>query len=452
MRKIVQFAIIYMSVSNLTSYAQSNIVSLAKDTLKIHSTHRNSFEKKQAVEQFADIKEFIQSDLLSGNPSARVDIFLLLDGLIENNLLSLQSYLATADNRVFSKEFAGNINYAYAEKLAYALKENKNLLKTEYVYDTDNTHGSCENYINGFKINQNSSFFGPAGLPYYVATYCSDKTYAIQKIKGEPAQARFNIHFSNYKTLDSNKFLSTPNTIPLSVPDKDLNSMDAYSPLQPLKESLQKESLPELSQNNSQNDLSFSTQTSSNSKESLQSIAPNFSISTAIGYSHNSGSLTTKSISNFNQSSGTIITSNTSIEFKKWFVEFDAAPIQQKVSETKQNIYTNGQGQALIDTKVSHLTQNGFFIRTLLGYHENVYEFNSKTSLSISPILSLTTIQTQGVSPYSNHFLGLGALSQIEYTITNQWNASLGVTLLAEKDADSIALATGTQLGLGLNW
>ncbi|MES2615692.1 MAG: hypothetical protein V4591_09780, partial [Bdellovibrionota bacterium] len=164
------------------AHASDDIITLAKQTLKLNETSNDYFVKKEVYEKFSDIKEFIQTELKNGNKSARVDVFLLLDGLVQNNLSSLQSFLATGHNDIFHKEFSEYITYDYAEKLAYALKENKRLLTTEYIVDNSIRKGKCVNYVNGYKINNNISFLAPAGLPYYVSSYCNDNTFAVLKI------------------------------------------------------------------------------------------------------------------------------------------------------------------------------------------------------------------------------------------------------------------------------
>jgi hypothetical protein len=192
---------LFLIMATWPIYAANDIVELAKEALSLNGDATDYENKKDVTEKFADIKEFIQQDFKNGNAKARVDIFLLLDGLIQNNLSSLQSLLATNNNDIFAQEFGDSINYNSAEKLAYALKENKLLLTTEYVIDTQAAQGHCESYVNGTKIKNNNSFFAPSGLPYYVASYCDNNTFSVAKIQSESAQPKYTVRMGDFEPI-----------------------------------------------------------------------------------------------------------------------------------------------------------------------------------------------------------------------------------------------------------
>lgn len=344
-------------IYNDTLKKSDELVSLAKETLKLNADENDYFTRKEALEKFADIKDNIQTALKNGNKEARVDIFLLLDGLVQNNLSSLQSFLATSNYDNYSKEFSQSISYEYAEKIAYALKENKHLLTTEYIISNPSHKGKCTNYVNGFPIKNNISFMAPAGLTYYVASYCDDNTFSLNKIQAENAQAKYEIHFASYQEI------SRPMDI---LTDTQKSKMTGAERLEKSADNYDK--------NN------------------------NYLISSGVGYNYFSGKTKDESIYTSGLNYGSIIYSTSYLKYKNFLIGIDLSATKKDAKKQENVTTTNGQNIKRTDTTQKTKVEEGIFIRPSVGINAQVYSFNQFNSFFVEPIASLMMIKTQSYS------------------------------------------------------
>ena len=301
MKYFILFLFLFVSFELDAEDNSDNIVTLAQDTLKLNESSMDYTNKKEVTEKYTDVKEFIQQDYKNGNKNARVDIFLLLDGLVQNNLSSLQSLLSTNNNDIFTKEFSENINYNYAEKLAYALKENKLLLTTEYDIETNSKNNHCVNYVNGNLIKNNNTFLAPSGLPYYIGSYCDDNTFSVIKIQSEPAQPKYVIKLNNYQPIQ----FSGKNLI---VESSKISSS--------------------VVQNKENSSKTIETQSK---MTHLTSQEQEIQFSSRFGYNYFSGYTQDQKISNGNLTYGSIIYTKLMAKFNRYFFSLSFAPLNKDV-------------------------------------------------------------------------------------------------------------------------
>jgi hypothetical protein len=408
------------------SYASEDIVGLAKKALVLNETSNDYAVKKEVAEKFSDIKEYIQSDLKNGNRNVRVDIYLLLDGLIQNNLLSLQSFLATNKNDVFTKEFSDNITYDYAEKLAYALKENKRLLTTEYIIEDTRQKTKCVNYVNGYKLSNNKSFIAPAGLPYYVATYCMDNTFAVAKVQSENAQPKYVISLSDFQE----------NTY-VSLPEKEAPVLDQVAPSKP----------------HANSQTVIVTPSVVEEKSFMEQSQRKFIVSSGVGINSFFGNTKNENISTMDLDCGTIIYSTSGIQYDIYYFSFDFAPISRATKTVHRDIVktssnSTGDGPTTITTKVTTtykpVTQDGYFIRPNFGANVPVYSFQESVIFSLAGFANLTILQTSGENPYSSVSPGLGIMPNISVDMGHNFLFNLGLQA-------GVDFPAGAQFEIGAN-
>lgn len=169
----------------------------------------------QLAYEMAQLQHDVQESLKSGDPEARVDLFLWLDGLVWNHLTSLQAILALAPQPIqptAQKDFLQNLGAKDKEKIIYAQQENQHLPQVTYSLKDTHLQSACLLVVNGFSFGHGRVFTAPAGLPYYVGVYCPN-TYAVQKIQSAPAQEFFSIGFTTFQPYPK-IHTKTPNQSP----------------------------------------------------------------------------------------------------------------------------------------------------------------------------------------------------------------------------------------------
>lgn len=325
-RSFLYFVFIALSAWHLKIYAtpRENLIEEAKQIL---NTPPNEYHgKKELYDQLSHLKSQVQSDLKGGLQTASVDIYLLLDGLIDDNLKSLQSYLAFSTQEDLAKNFGSAITYSYAQKLASALKENRSTTQTQFNVHSIKEKEHCTLVINGKKQTLKNAFYGPAGIPFYVALYCKDGTFEAREVTSEPYQTRFTIRFENYEKIRSQEAL-----LALGIPNP--HPADQEQPCATCQKS-QKFELP-------------TTQSPTN-----------FALSTGVGIDAFEKTIEDENISNANLPYGFLLYSSSKLQSQFYSFTLDVAQINRDYVVQYQTAGT---------LEKTTETQQGLFLRPKLG-------------------------------------------------------------------------------------
>lgn len=166
--------------------------------LKANDNATDYSRKMYVYDMYGILKEQIKKNFLNGDEFAAVDIYLLLDGLVEDNTQSLQSLLATNDFEILSKDLSEALSYDDAQKLASALKQNKSAFQTEFSLTKKGWPQKCTFRVNGNVLKNGSTHFrAPSEIPIYVASYCENGIFEVKKIQSESFQQSKEIVFEN---------------------------------------------------------------------------------------------------------------------------------------------------------------------------------------------------------------------------------------------------------------
>ncbi len=373
----VLFLLISLFFFSYVFASEDNTLDLAKEILKLNQNSANYNTKKQVLEKFADLKEYVQTDLKNGNKLARVDIFLLLDGLVQDNIYSLQSYLATNNEELFANEFSDSINYDYAEKLSYALKENKHLLTTEYIVEEPKDFKNCKSYVNGTKITNNKTFYAPAGLPYYVASYCDGGKFALAKVHSETVQAKYVVHLSQYRKTyneEDNALKNDSNYI-----ESEINKINANDDIDSAIE-------------NYKNDISSNeTNNQQTNIQKDEDFGKLFLSGGGIYYDFYSGLVNKfELICPGSSSHGECLSYDLFLQKKYLVVGINYTPLKRVAQITSEiHVYKNDAGEEnIVDIPIFE-NQNGYLFRTYLGIKKEFLKENT-FSFSLFPFINNT--------------------------------------------------------------
>lgn len=304
---------------------------LIEDAKNILNTKPNEYNgKKELYEKLSLLKSQVQFDLKGGLQTAGVDIYLLLDGLIDDNSKSLQSYLAFSTQDDLAKYFGASITYSYAQKLASALKENRSALQTQFNVQTNKDKGQCTLIINGKEQEFKSIFYAPAGTPFYIGSYCKDGTFAVREVISEPYQKQYKIHFENYERIHSQEAL-----LAMGVPNP---------------HSAEYETCP-----NCQKSQNFESHTADSSTR--------FAVATGVGIDAFTQTLEDENISNAGLPYGFLLYSSSTFQLQTYSFTLDLAQINRDYVIQNQ---TAGHLEEITET------QKGLFLRPKIGLKDEL--------------------------------------------------------------------------------
>jgi hypothetical protein len=218
--------IFYLFFISFKAYAfdRHSLINLAQETIKIYEKESIYSEEEDKTKKLKDnllkIKILTQKEIKNGNPQAPIDIYLFLNGIINDDSYSLQSLLALSSEYELPKDLSQIISYSIAKKLAFAMKENRISQKTKIIIKSSSFKKDCQVYFNGFLIKNRKSFTSPAGVPFYLGIYCQDKTFEIQKVHPKESQQKMNVFFKDLKII---KGLDATNSLSSKMSPKDIN-------------------------------------------------------------------------------------------------------------------------------------------------------------------------------------------------------------------------------------
>lgn len=374
-KKIFLLLIFFTFKSNIFAENHNNIIESAKNIMILYNNKTN---KDEINTKLIDLKELVQFNIKTGNPLSSIELYLFLDGIINDNLYSLQSFLSQIETNQIPPYISKMINDDISKKIELAINENKIAIKTNILVNIPKTKNQCNLYINGILSNNKFSFYTPSGIPIYVGLYCDDNTFEIQKISSEEAQQILNLKFNNFKEQ---------NKIPDFVPNPNPNPSTKINKINNIK----------ISDKENTEQFKFEKKL--------------FQFGTGIGFSKDFGSLYRENIYNLKLWKGYFIYSSSYLKYNFLLFSFDFSKINLK--EKKQIIFEKSD----ISTKSTiedNVFQTKYFMRPGLGI-----------SLPISQLSQIALLENDFLLNTSIFTNGSFSMSQTGYGIQNLFGLSI---------------------------
>lgn len=355
------------------------ILKIAEDTILLNEKNDNNINTEKIDKNLLDIKEMTQLEIKMGNPSAFIDIYLFLKGIVKDDIYSLQSLLFQSETQELPSYITKLINYSVAKKLALALKENRISIKTKIIIKKFREKNNCELYVNGNLLKNSFSFYSPAGIPIYVGLYCDDNTFEIQKIRPGESQESQHVLF--------NHFVERQN-IPVSLPNPNTVKKVNVSFKEKLNETNKFDSLNENSKN-------------------FEMEKNDFQFVTGLGFLKDFGALSNANVRNIKFSKGAILYSRSYIRSKYFLISFDYSNVILK--EKLQIIFIDPHSKS--ETKMDGIVNsNGYFIRPGMGICVPFFYLTEKSKIESDFLANVTFLKGEYAS---SHKIGYGVQSAI---------------------------------------
>lgn len=389
--KVILVLLIFLISFPIIAIERNEVLEKSIDILKLNEKALGYDTRQQVYEKYLGIKEEIKSDFISGNQHAAIDVYLLLDGLVEDNLQSLQALLATNNNEILEKELASALSYQDAQKLAFALKQNKTAFQTEFIIKNNESSKKCVYVVNGRDLKSKKTFQTPSEIPVYVGAYCDDNTFEIKKIQSESLQKQYVIRFSDYNKIFFDKKNSS--SMPIPNPGHARYQSDDQNG------------------NNADNE---EMETDDFIKDSIE-----------IGVRGQQffGTLESDNVYNMGFNSGMILTSYTKIQHGSFLAAVDFASVNRDYTTLRKNLNPE------LDSTTRTQRQNGFFIRPALGLEYDFFKNSNRFDLVLDVLAVMTILQTEAYD--SNMKTGFGVQSHFgpSLMLWKHLNASMQATL-----------------------
>ena len=370
--KSVLFLIMITYICGSNAMNQDSVLKITEETLLLNDKNENNIYKEKIDRNLLDIKEITQLQIKLGNPSAPIDIYLFLRGIINDDIYSLQSLLFQNETQELPIYISKFINYSIAKKLAFALKENRIAIKTKIIVKKPNEKNNCDLYVNGNLLKNSDSFFTPAGIPIYVAIYCKDNTFEVQKVRPGESQEIYQLTF--------NHFLERQN-IPISIPNPDSMKEINYIPVKKINET--------------KNDRNILNSLVNDNNSKIDKIGIQFG--SGIGFLKDFGTLSNENVRNMKLPKGSLIYSSSYFNYKYFLVSFDYSPM---ILKEKQLIIFKETG-ANSETKIDgYVNGNGHFFRPSIGARLSIYQFSENIKLESDLLANISFIKGEYSSSY----------------------------------------------------
>lgn len=335
------------------------------ETISLINTESIENNKEKIEINFALIKEKVQNDLKIGRVDTNINEYLLIFGLLYDDLVSLQSMLINKDIKDLNHKIHGYLNLNSTKKLSLAVQENRVSQKTKILVQKNS---SCFYFLNGNIIEFDNFFTVPAGIPFYFAIECQANLFEVKKIVPTETQREVLVNFSNLK-----KKLEVPATLP--NPFNALNDTDD-----------ELENIEELDKSR-------------------------ITYRLGIGIVHNTNKLKELEISNAHLPSGTFLSYSLSASYNKFMLSFQYANVTRIAHQSYA--FNNPYLSESSEKKVRFTTSSHYY-NLGLGREFTIRQFNE--NFSIDSLLSLNTIILQNTSPEMTH-TGFGFMTHIGPTL-----------------------------------
>jgi hypothetical protein len=361
---------------------KESVLKIAEETLILSEKNDNNVNSEKIDKNLLDIKEINQLEIKIGNPLAPIDIYLFLRGIVKDDIYSLQSLLSQSETQDLPIHISKFINYSIAKKLAFALKENRIAIKTKIVIKKPKDKNSCDLFVNGNLLKDTFSFYTPAGIPIYVALYCKDNTFEIQKIRPGESQENQQVIF--------NHFLERQN-IPAFFPNP--------SVVKNMNTNFQENS------NIIKNENTLVTSIENNNN--IKTEKTGFQFGTGIGFLKDFGTLSDDNSRNLKLPNGAILYSSSYIKYKYFLISFDYSKIILK--EKMQITFIDPDTKS--ETKINgYVSGNGHFIRPGIGIRVPIFYLSESTKIESDLLINMTFIKGEYAS---SNKMGYGIQSSI---------------------------------------
>ncbi len=380
-RNIIIFIVIIITYK---TYAMDKelILKIMEETLLLKDTNDNKIIAEKINEKLLDLKEIIQFEIKKGNPSVPIDIYLFLRGVINDDIYSLQSLLSQNENKNLSNDISKFINYSIAKKLAFALKENRIAVKTKIFIRKPQDKNNCDLYVNSNLLKNKMSFHTPAGVPIYIALYCKDNTFEIQKIRPGESQENQHVYF--------NHFIKRKN-IPESLPNPNAVK-NSYIVFHEKFEDLNKE-----------NNLEASNLSSNN----IKTNKGDFQFGLGVGFLKDFGTLSNENVRNLKLPKGGLVYLSSYFNYKYFLTSLDYSSIHLR--EKQQIIFTDNNLKSEIKIE-GYVNGNGHFIRPGMGIRLPIFSLSESSKIEGDFFTNITIITNKNASAFK---MGYGVQSLI---------------------------------------
>lgn len=343
---------------------RNSLLKMAAEVVKSNAIATDYTRKKQVYDRYLEIKEQVKSDFISGSKNADIDVYLLLDGLIDDNIQSLQALLAVTDDHLMEKELASSFSYEDAQKLAFALKQNKSAFQSEFILQSSDTKENCTYIVNGHHLKNVKAFRAPSETPLYVGSYCDDNTFEIKKVQSESLQKQIVIVFSDHKKI----FFDAKNTAQVHIPNPGkANQMQKPS-----------------------SHTSWTDEIDGNGKNEIE-----FGLQWRKFY----GSLASDNMNNSHLNSGVFLIPYMKLYHENIFLEMDLSPVDQQYTTLHKSLNQE-------ESKRTQ-TQTGFFLRSGFGFDLDLPKHAHWIDWNLEALAMMSLIKITG--PVPNTEIGFGA-------------------------------------------
>ncbi|KAB8029118.1 hypothetical protein [Fluviispira multicolorata] len=370
--KLCAFFISLFLVSKIFSLERKELILLTKNIINLYEESENRTLSKSEtlkIEQdFYDIKEIVQNDLKSGNKSVSIDIYLFLNGLINNDISSLQSLIISNNIEYFPKDLAQLISYKVAKKLSFALKENKVSHKTKINIIKNSNQNKCHVYLNGVFLGNNLTLSIPAGIPFYLSLFCQNDKFEVKYIKSFETQSKLNVYFDNIKKIEYSLI-----EIRRSIPNSQKNKLNSINECEKKMENSDESNISNFEKLIINEHCKVDEQ-----KTQIKSINKNFSFGSGVAINKDFGYIHKIGAKQFNFPTGIFITSTSFIKFNEFLLTFDIAKL--RISELKPFIIAHAK-DSNFNQKYAERKSQTFYIRPAIGFEKSLIQLTDNSSL-----------------------------------------------------------------------
>ncbi|BBH52090.1 hypothetical protein [Fluviispira sanaruensis] len=416
---------------NIYAMNRADLIELSSEIVQIYENKKEKvitdLDKEKIEQKFYDIKEIVQADLKSGNKNVSIDIYLFLKGLLKNDITSLQSLISADNIETFAKDLAQLIHYSAAQKLSFALKENRIAYKTSIHIKQNTDQKNCQVYWNGKPLENIKPIFLPVGVPVYISLFCPNNLFEVKYIQSSETQRNLTVVFDQLKKIQFNNkdMMPNPNKNIIKFTSFNLYKRNNKNQIDYFKAKENNQTAQTETNENNQlvqqlNHTKIKNINVSQDKKS-RSI---FAIGSGFSMIYDFGYLRKINASQFGMSKGLIFTLGIFAQFKGFLFLFDYAKIDAYNSKSLVfiNGNYNGNNAYNYETKIKYS-----YFKPSLGYRFILNDTFKNYSMTLDALLnysSLISTQTASSSQGVGFQFAFGLSKQI---IANfNWDFSLG--------------------------
>ncbi|WP_186645490.1 hypothetical protein [Fluviispira vulneris] len=402
-----RFKIIYICyffiVLQGNSYAMNRkeLIKLSSEIVELYGKKSakviTDLDKEKMEQKFYDIKEIVQADLKSGDKNAAIDIYLFLKGLLKNDITSLQSLISADNIETFAKDLAQLIDYSGAQKLSFALKENRIAYKTSIHIKKNIEQKNCQVYWNGKLLENKKSILLPVGVPVYISLFCPNNLFEVKYIQSSETQTKLAVVFDQLKKIQFNNKSMMPNpnkynsqylslTLNKSTPKSQLDKIKSTENMHDIQTNIQDKSRQNLSKIELIN------------LEKAEKVYSSLRIGSGFAMIYDFGSLKKLNTTQFGLSKGFIFAWEAFIQFKNFVFLFNYAKFNAE--NLNSIVFTNGNYNDNITYNYASKKIYSYF-KTSLGYRFILDDIFKNYNMNVDTLINYSRIISTQPSTFS---------------------------------------------------